>query len=273
MGLSIAKKGDNSKVTEPKDEGEVWSPYWKRYGDLSRRYKTWKGLWIGPAMRVSVKVMLRTTIHRPITILYPYEAMWVPENYRGRPALDFNKCVGCGMCQRMCPCDAIILVDAPDDEGKIVKRPQMNIGRCSFCGYCAEYCPVDAMTVTPIVELAEYTRRDLIYGPRRLAYDKTTEGMKVPLEVTLPSDFKNGNGEKRQPLHCIDRPELESAKCISCKKCFKVCPVQAITMVEHGTNAKGRPILWPEVDGAKCISCDNCVDACPKDALHMKEVL
>ena len=144
---------------------------------------------------------------------------------------------------------------------------------CSFCSYCAEYCPVDAMTVSPIVELAEYTRSDLIYGPRRLAYDKTTEGMKIVLEETLISDFKSGNGERRVKPFMIDRPELESSKCISCKKCAKVCPVNAINMVEHGTNAKGRPILWPEINNETCICCENCVDACPKDALHIKEVL
>ena len=44
-------------------------------------------------------------------------------------------------------------------------------------------------------------------------------------------------------------------------------------MVEHGTNAKGRPILWPEINNETCICCENCVDACPKDALHIKEVL
>jgi len=43
-------------------------------------------------------------------------------------------------------------------------------------------------------------------------------------------------------------------------------------MVEHGTNAKGKPILWPEVSADKCVSCENCVNACPKSALHLKEV-
>ena len=244
--------------------------YIEKYRD--GRHKCWKDLWIVRPIFVTLKLMAKTTVHRPITVLYPYEALWNPDNYRGRPGLDFNKCLGCGMCAKYCPCSAIILVDTPDDAGKTVSKPQINMGRCSFCAYCAEYCPVDAMTVTPIVELAEYTRADLIYGPRRLAYENTTEGMKVRNEVTLYSDFQNGKGEIRQSFFGLDRPELDEKKCISCKKCQKVCPTGAITMVEHGTNAKGKPILWPEVSADKCVSCENCVNACPKSALHLKEV-
>ena len=131
-----------------------------------------------------------------------------------------------------------------------------------MCGYCAEYCPVDAKTVTPEYEIAEYTRFDLLYGPRRHNYEGTTEGMEVKLEVTLPSDIANGNPERRVSLFDL------------CKKCAKVCPVNAIEMVEKGTNEKtGKPILRPVIDNSKCICCSNCVDDCPKDALEIKEVL
>lgn len=265
----MARKSKESKG-QPAERG-LWSPYWREFGRLD--HKCWKDLWIMKPIWVTLKVLWRTTAHRPVTVLYPYEALWEPDNYRGRPGLDFNKCLGCGMCVNMCPCQAIVLVDCPDDGGNTVRRPQVNIGRCSFCAYCAEYCPVDAMTVTPDVELAEYTRSDLIWGPRRLAYDKTTEGMKVKLETTLISDFKNGNGERRVEPCRVDHPKLEGKKCISCRKCSKVCPVAAIDMVEHGTNAKGRPILWPEVDDDACVGCAQCVEACPKDALHIEEVL
>ena len=154
-----------------------------------------KSLWIMKPVWTAFKLFCKTVVHRPVTVLYPYEKEWIPENYRGRPGLRFDRCVGCGMCARMCVTQAIKLIEVDDDNGNKVMRPQVNVGRCAFCGYCAEYCPVDAMTVTPEYELAEYTRYDLLYGPRRLNYPNTTPGMEVKLEVTLPS------GEQLLPKH------------------------------------------------------------------------
>ena len=232
-----------------------------------------KRLWITRPLWTSLRVFSKTAAHKPVTVLYPYEKEWLPENYRGRPGLRFNQCVACGMCARMCPTSAIKLIEVPDDDGKPVMRPQVNIGRCAFCGYCAEYCPVDAMTITPEYELAEFSRYDLIYGPRRLNYEGTTPNMEIKLELTLPSDIESGNPERRHKFADIDRPELTDSKCIGCKKCAKVCPVGAIEMVEKGVNDKGRPIVRPNIDTSKCICCSNCVDDCPKSALAIKEVL
>jgi NADH-quinone oxidoreductase subunit I/NAD(P)H-quinone oxidoreductase subunit I len=245
-------------------------------GKQAKPYKTKnlaKSLWVVKPNWTVFKLFCKTVAHKPVTVLYPYEKEWVPENYRGRPGLRFDRCVSCGMCVRMCPTSCIKLIEVKDDDGNPVMRPQVNMGRCAMCGYCAEYCPVDAMTVTPEYEIAEYTRYDLLYGPRRLHYEGTTPGMEVKLEVTLPSDIESGNPERRRLLFEIDRPELTDSKCIGCKKCAKVCPVNAIEMEEKGVNDKGRPILRPKIDTGKCICCSNCVDDCPKGALAIKEVL
>lgn len=232
-----------------------------------------KSLWIMKPIWTVLKLFGKTVTHRSMTIMYPYEKEWIPDNYRGRPGLVFDKCVGCGMCVRMCPTACIKLIEVDDDDGKKVMRPQVNVGRCAMCGYCAEYCPLDAMTVTPEYELAEYTRFDLLYGPRRLHYEGTTEGMEVHLELTLPSDIESGNPERRVLLADLDKPVLTDSKCIGCKKCAKVCPVGAIEMVEKGVNDKGKPIVRPVIDNDKCIGCSNCVLDCPKDALEILEVL
>lgn len=55
-----------------------------------------------------------------------------------RPALKPDKCVGCGVCQGICPVHAIIM-----DGGK----PSIDRKKCIRCFCCQEFCPKSAMTV------------------------------------------------------------------------------------------------------------------------------
>ncbi len=56
------------------------------------------------------------------------------------------------------------------------------------------------------------------------------------------------------------RPVLTPAECIGCKECFKVCPADAIQMIEKK----------PKIDRKKCIRCFCCQEFCPKGALKVK---
>ncbi len=229
--------------------------------------------WILKPFFTTFKNMVKTTIRRPVTIMYPYEKEWIPDNYRGRPGLVFDKCIACGICERICPTTCIELVEVEDEKLGTVKRPQVNVGRCMMCGYCAEYCPVDAMTVTPDFELAGYTREDLIYDPYQLKWENTTAGMEIHIEEHLPSNLAKGITDQPTSFFKVDRPKLIGEKCISCSRCAKTCPVDAIEMVVVGENAKGKPIKHPKIDDSKCVFCEQCIIICPKDALEINEVL
>lgn len=243
------------------------------YKYLDKYPKKFRGTGVLRPMWTALVRMFKSTVHRPVTMMYPYEKEWVPDNFRGRPGLRFDRCLGCGICVRVCPTTCIELVEVADDEGKMVKRPQVNVGRCMMCGYCAEYCPVDAMTTTTDYELAEFTREALIYDPRRLNFEGSNEMMEVHLEEHLMSNLAKGITDQPTAFFNTDRPELIASKCISCQKCAKVCPTNAITMIVVGKNEKGREIKNPQIDNSKCVSCENCVIECPKQALKIKEVL
>lgn len=55
-----------------------------------------------------------------------------------RPQLDSSRCVGCGVCRRVCPADAIDMVRG---------RPHIDRRKCIRCFCCQEFCPESAMKV------------------------------------------------------------------------------------------------------------------------------
>jgi len=54
-------------------------------------------------------------------------------------SLDNHKCIGCGLCEVVCPHSVFSVVD-----GKAVIADR---DACMECGACARNCPVDAITV------------------------------------------------------------------------------------------------------------------------------
>ncbi|MBQ8600419.1 MAG: DUF362 domain-containing protein [Clostridia bacterium] len=55
-------------------------------------------------------------------------------------------------------------------------------------------------------------------------------------------------------------PHLYPAECIGCKECFKICPADAIEMIDRK----------PKIDRKKCIRCFCCQEFCPKGAMKVQ---
>ncbi len=68
-----------------------------------------------------------------------------------------------------------------------------------------------------------------------------------------------GSGSRRgkMEMHAAGKPRVIAEKCVSCRRCQKVCA--------HGAQSfdSGRCII----DHAKCVGCGRCIAACPKDAI------
>jgi Ni,Fe-hydrogenase III small subunit/formate hydrogenlyase subunit 6/NADH:ubiquinone oxidoreductase subunit I len=88
------------------------------------------------------------------TAKFPTEAPSLPPLFRGRPALDFEKCVsGCSQCVEICPTDALTV------SADVL---ELDLGRCIFCGECETVCPEGAITFTRDWRLAASGRAGLV---------------------------------------------------------------------------------------------------------------
>jgi formate hydrogenlyase subunit 6/NADH:ubiquinone oxidoreductase subunit I len=59
------------------------------------------------------------------------------ENFRGKPVVDDENCVGCETCSNVCPPGAITVTDNKEKGIRTIIR---DYGKCIFCGQCSEHC-------------------------------------------------------------------------------------------------------------------------------------
>ena len=217
---------------------------------------------VAKPMGVSMKQFFKSFVH-PTTLMYPkerpdaqvelkpehrfgVEGCW--EFFRGCHALDETLCVSCGLCERVCPNNCIILVD---HEGRML--PGVDQSRCMFCTMCVEICPKDALGMTHDYDVSGFTREELYRSPAVLISRK---------------------GDLRRPdlsPHVIEYPEIELDGCIGCGICAKECPPGALEMYELEPASEGKKaVKKPRLTKDICVSCGICESKCPKFVIEMK---
>jgi len=116
------------------------------------------------------------------TIAYPEKRREYSPRFRGKHMLAKDEdghelCVGCGLCEAVCPANAIRVVAAEAEPGKNISWTdrysvdyEVDLIRCIFCGMCEEACPTNAVRLTPFNELAAYDRLDMIADKEELLH-------------------------------------------------------------------------------------------------------
>jgi len=113
--------------------------------------------------------ILRARLHQGHrTMAFPEgEPPELPEHFRGRPALESEKCApDCTLCRDACPTEAI----------QRQERPVIDLGRCLFCTDCLRSCPEGAIAFTRDHRLATDTRDDLRSGGATLRLAQGLQG-------------------------------------------------------------------------------------------------
>jgi NADH-quinone oxidoreductase subunit I len=106
---------------------------------------------------------------RKITVQFPEEKTPQSFRFRGlhaqrRYASGEERCIGCKLCEAVCPALAITIEVAEREDGtRRTTRYDIDLTKCIFCGFCEESCPVDAIVETRILEYHGEKHGDLYY--------------------------------------------------------------------------------------------------------------
>ena len=88
------------------------------------------------------KMTLGSLFKQPETILYPLEHRTVPAGRKGFVTLQAQTCILCGICEKRCPCNAIVVA-------KKERTWSINHFQCVQCGYCVSECPKGSLIMDP----------------------------------------------------------------------------------------------------------------------------
>jgi NAD(P)H-quinone oxidoreductase subunit I len=166
--------------------------------------------YIGQGMAVTFDHMRR----RPITVQYPYEKLIPSERFRGRIHFEFDKCISCEVCVRVCPIN-LPVVDWEFNsqiKKKELKSYSIDFGVCIFCGNCVEYCPTNALSMTEEYDLSTYDRHELNFDSvalGRMPTKVTEDALVTPIRelAYLPAGVMEGHAVSYTERRAGKRPE------------------------------------------------------------------
>ena len=104
-----------------------------------------------------LKEVLGSFFKKVATHKYPAVPLDMPLNFRGKLNFDPAKCIGCKMCMRDCPANAIVITKTGENEFEA----EFDLTRCIYCAQCVDSCPKKALEPTPDVELAQLDKSKL----------------------------------------------------------------------------------------------------------------
>jgi formate hydrogenlyase subunit 6/NADH:ubiquinone oxidoreductase subunit I len=103
-----------------------------------------------------IKQVLQSIFRKPATLRYPFEKAPMPDKFRGKLKFYPEKCIGCKLCMRDCPSNAIIIKKVNDKF-----ECEIDLGKCIYCAQCVDSCMKKALEATKEFELASLDREKL----------------------------------------------------------------------------------------------------------------
>ncbi|RBQ22404.1 Polyferredoxin protein MvhB [Candidatus Methanobinarius endosymbioticus] len=215
--------------------------------------------------------------------------------------LSTNKCEGIGECIKICPTEAIRLINGkafscitcgacfeacPNHAifknrygGYVVDR-----AKCNGCGVCEFTCPVDIIHIENGVTKGICARCGICVdacpiNSRVDGFDLIEEkqvNFLKSLNLAIPTLKKEKPERSEVKRNCIG---TDYDKCILCGRCEYYCPTKAIDVTVDQTGVCTECRLCVDVcpadaidgyvvDHDKCVLCLNCLKSCPNNAIE-----
>jgi formate hydrogenlyase subunit 6/NADH:ubiquinone oxidoreductase subunit I len=103
------------------------------------------------------KTLLSSVFRKPATENYPAVKAVMAEDFRGQIRFLASNCIGCKICMRDCPADAIEIRKVGEKRFEAV----FDLGRCLYCAQCVDSCPKSALETSNRFELAQLDSKKL----------------------------------------------------------------------------------------------------------------
>ena len=165
-------------------------------------------------------------------------------NYRGFHINDWEQCIGCSTCQKVCDNAAITMVkipDLPEDPVKGIRnlRPAIDYGRCCWCGLCVDICPTGSISLTrEYVHICDQDTLDSYFvlpdpnGIHNKSFEKGwSKTEDADLVDLVRQDMVEAEAEKRidnfdEVVAGYTRQQaiVEASRCVQCGMCHDACP-------------------------------------------------
>ncbi len=179
---------------------------------------------------------------KPVT--EPLEPRLASLSYRGFHLNDWELCIGCSSCQKICDNAAISMIEIPGLPSDPVKgvrnqRPAIDYGRCCWCALCVDICPTGSISLSREYvhtctqeEIDSYFilpdpngihKKFYGYGWRKVA-DSDLLNLERGEMGERSADQRSDNFDEIVDGYNLEQAVAEASRCVQCGMCHDACP-------------------------------------------------
>ena len=207
-----------------------------------------------------VKEAISQLFSKPSCAMYPAVPSEAAPNYRGRIVYHADRCIACGMCERVCSGNAITRTVEKTEEGDKITLT-FNLGSCTFCATCADFCSRKAIELSGDYHMVATKEEDLLVSGSFIKKPPVKKAAPAPAaKPATPATPSETPAVEVKPRD-VGKPGRDPSRCVYCTLCAKKCPAGAIEVDRANKTWK--------LDDEKCVACGTCAEACPKKCIIM----